>query len=564
MLVDLLPSGDLKVTFDYHPKRVQLVKAVPGKRWFPKERYWTIPSNGLRNLQQQMAVVGLPITVTGSVKEALNLGQQRRQELLALKQDTRPLELPTETTPYPYQNSGIRFLKAALHNFKGALMADDMGLGKTFMALSIIAMHERVQNVLVLAPATLKGVWADEIDLHYPQLSYTVIQGTPAKRVAQWEEDTRIKICNYELLLRDVYPRLALWDFVIADEATRLKNYRMTGHSAAKNGKQTKYVTIVGRVKALHRKYAVGLSGTPIENRLEELWSIMDFCIPGVLGEGWVFSQQHVVKDQWGGFIRYKGVEQVKERVEPYLIRRRKQEVLPDLPEKVYSDVKIELSDREWAFYKSIQNQIREEIEDNPKLNVSNILTMMLRLKQAVDDPRLLGEMDVPSTKLKAIEDIIEAAADAHKVVFFSQFAELITMLGKEYEAPVIAGPVSLSRRDEIRRQFQAGQHPYLFSTDAGAYGITLTEADIIVHIDQWWNPARLRQREDRLHRIGQEHDSVQVVTLMAQRTIDEYVRKIIHRKQELIKAVLDDEIPDEESVKLNRAELMALLGVEE
>lgn len=595
MLVDLLPNGSLKVSFQYDRKIVQLIRAVPERRWLPDLKYWTIPPTSLRFLQQQAARTGIQLRVTSSVQDALHLGERRRDDLRELKRNTNPLALPTDTTPYPYQYSGIRFLEHALHTFKGALMADDMGLGKTFMALSIVALHERVQNVLVLAPASLKYTWAAEIEQHYPQLTYTVIDGAPTKRLAQWEEDTRIKICNYELLLRDVYPRVAEWDFVIADEATRLKNYRKTGLVKTKeldvDGQPIKrrYTTIVGRVKKLNRRYAVALSGAPVENKLEELWSIMDFCIPGILGDGWVFYQQHVVTDRWGGFIRYKGIDQVKERVEPYLIRRRKSEVLTDLPEKVYSDVRIELTSKEWTFYKAIQNQIRDEIEDNPKLNVANILTMMLRLKQAVDDPRLLDEHDTPSSKVATIRDIVDGAGD-HRIVFFTQFSQFADLLGEELEAPVIAGHVSARKRQDIVEGFQRGGQPCLVSTDAGAYGLTLTAADIVVHIDQWWNPARLRQREDRLHRIGRpceycgrktgggvdtvctddaspdgkcHSNSVQVVSLMAQRTIDEYVRKIIHRKMELVKAILDDEIPDEASVKLDREELMALLGVE-
>ncbi len=573
MLVDLLNRGALKVTFAYDARLVQLIKRVPGKRWNPDDKYWTIPPTGLRPLQQEAARLGVTIRVTERVEQALNLGEERRQKLIVEKTDTSPFPLPTDTVPYDYQYSGIRFLKYALHNFKGALLADDMGLGKTFMSLALIVMHEKVRTVLILVPATLKYVWAAEIEKHFPQLTYTVIDGKGGTRIKsaaevreeQWAEDTRIKICNYELLLRDVFPRLMEWDLVIADEATRLKNYRKTRTvTRTENGKEVRKrtVTTVGRAKALNRKYTIALSGAPVENKLEELWSIMDFAIEGVLGEGYVFVQQHVVKDRWGGFIRYQGIQQVKERIEPFYIRRRKSEVLKDLPDKVYSDVKVELSYRGWAFYGPIQRQIREEIADNPTLTASNILTMMLRLKQAVDDPRLLGEK-VKSTKTAMIGDIIEGAGE-HKIVFFTQFSEYADLLNEQFdEGALIAGHVDAKTRMAIINTFQMGEYPYLFCTEAAAYGVTLTAADIIVHIDQPWNPARMRQREDRLHRIGQEN-SVQVVTMRADRTIDTYVQKILHQKMQLIKQVLDDDIPDEDSAKLNRAELMGLLGVDE
>ena len=544
-LIDYLSNGSLSVKFPYDPFAVSFIRAIPGRQWNKTEKYWTIPRTSLRTLREQAGRKGIGVVLSNTVKTALNLGKERNEQLLAAKSDQTPFPLPTSTTPYPFQYAGINYVKYALHHFKGALIGDDQGLGKTFEALSIVAMHEKISSVLILCPATLKYTWAGEIELHYPQLSYTVIDGNANKRREQWAEEGRIKIANYELLLRDDVPRIITWDLVIADEVgTMLKNYK---------AQRTK------RSKKLKRRYTLALSGIPLENNLQELHSVMDFVIPGLLGPGWLFVQQRVVKDYWGNPIGYRGLDQVKERIGPYYIRRTKKEVLAELPDKVYNDVKIEMSSAEWELYGVIQEQIKEKIKDNPKLAVANILTELLRLKQVVNDARLVDVENVPSTKMATVKDIVEASA-GHQIVLFTQFAKFAEMLGEEFDAPIIQGSVKPERRTEIIEEFQDGQHSVLVSTDAGAYGITLTAADIIVHMDASYNPAKMRQREDRLHRIGQK-GCVQVVNLICQRTVDEKVRSILHKKLNLIKIILDEDISEVDTPNINREELMDVLG---
>src|SRR3990167_7334167 len=543
-LVDLLPSGSLSLQFPYDPVAVDLVRAITGRQWHKEAKFWSIPRTGLRFLREQAARQGYALSLSEKVQQALNLGREHQAKLLAAKHDESPLDLPTATVPYGFQYAGIRFAKYALHNFHGALIADDLGLGKSFMALSLISLHPKLENVLLLVPNTLKFTWAAQIDEHYPELSYTVIHGPPKLRAEQWNEPSRIKICNYELLLRDMDPRVITWDLVVGDEiAAFLKNYK---------AQRTK------RAKKLKRRYTLGLCGIPLENRLEELHSVMDFIIPGLLGSGWVFVQQHVVRNEYGIFLGYRGIDQIKERIAPYYIRRTKAEVLPELPAKVYNDVSIEMSADEWALYDDIRKQIKEKIAANPKLNVSNILVEMLRLKQATLDPRLLDIHDIPSSKLEAVREMLDAA-EGHKVVLFTQFAQLATLLGQELQAPVIQGSVDTNKRAEIIADFQHNGQPVLISTDAGAYGITLTAADIICHLDPTWNPAKMRQREDRLHRIGQK-SSVQVVSLICRKTVDEKIRVVLHRKLSLIKAVLDESNPEDDSQRMSKQDLLDLL----
>ena len=568
--VDLLPDGRLSLSVPYDLYIKSLIKAIDGRRWHPEQKIWSIPRNGFRNLRELAARANVGIAPTEKVRHAFALGVKFKDELAAAKTDETPFDLSTKTTPFPFQYSGIRFATEALHDFKGALIADDMGLGKTFMALAVVATHERLRDVLVLCPSTLKYVWAAEIEKHFPDLTYTVIEGNAEARRDQWDEDTILKIANYELLVpshgrkclggseqkrekggrcdcgslaKDILMRMTTWDLVISDEVTFLKNYQTLRSRTAKK---------------LRTKYRLALSGIPLENRLEELHSVMDWVIPGLLGPGWLFVQEYCVRNIYGKTVAYRNVEKVRERISPYMIRRRKEDVLTDLPEKVYSDLWLEMTDDEWKLYDTVRAQIREEIKENPKLNASNILVMMLRLKQATGDARLLEAKGIPSSKMMALDDLLNSSGD-HRVVAFTQFAGLARLVAEEFDAPLIEGAVSNVKRQKIFDSFQRGEHKMLVSTDAGAYGVTLTAADVIVHLDQPWTPARMRQREDRLHRIGQK-STVQVVNFLCRRTVDEKVRAILHRKSELIKIVLDEETPDADAVQITMDDVMGML----
>ena len=555
--------GSLAVKFPYDPLAVSLVKTVPGRRYDKDTKIWYIPSGSLRALQQEAARRGFNIVLSERLRLAQNHGQQDKAELRRAKEmNDSPMDLPTKTDARPYQRAGIRYLQLALRKFKGALLADDMGLGKTFQALSLVALS-RCHSVLVLAPASVKYVWAEEIEKHYPDMSYVVIDGVEEERREQWARDVRIFITNYELIIPrrrqdedgewehiptpEDAARIRQWDLVIPDEITKLKNYTT---QTAKT------------VKRLYRVYSLGLSGAPIENRLDDLHSIMDFVMPGLLGPGWLFHQEHCILNRYGGVVGYRGIEGVRARIAPHYLRRTKDKVLKDLPPKTYTDVWLEMNHGEWAVYGAIVQQIRQAIKENPKLKAANILTEILRLKQCVDDTRLLGETGITSSKVEALRDILEAS-EGHKIVAFTQFAEWATLLGEEFGAPVLKGEVPAKARAAMISQFQQDDSPLLVCTEAGAYGITLTAADIVVHLDQPWNPARLRQREDRLHRLGQK-GNVQVVSFIARRTVDELVRRIIHRKLKLLQDVFHEDADDVVAAQaVSRADLISLLGAD-
>lgn len=516
------------------------IKEVPGRRYDPDTRTWSIPQEQFREFRAQLAREGVLLQLDPRLEQALEASERARLRSMELKQlDDSPLELPTPTTPRPYQRAGVRFLEHTLRSFGGALLADDMGLGKTFQALSAAVLLD-CQRVLVLCPSSLKYTWAQEVERHYPQLTYVVVDGDRESRKQAWAQEVNVTIANYDLLLRDEEPYLVSWDMVVADEVVWLKNWRAKRTRLARN---------------LERRYTLGLSGVPVENDLLELHSIFDFLIPGVLGPGWLFVSQHCVRNRYGAIVGYRGLEKVKGRIAPYYLRRTKGEVLKELPPRIRTTAPVELSREEWALYEAIVLQIRQAVEANPNLKASNILAQMTKLKEVTSDPRLLGE-ELASSKLQALQEIL-ASSRGHKVVVFTQFSRLAHTLGRELDCPVISGEVSPQDRDRAIRVFQDGAN-VLVSTEAGAYGVNLTAADIVVHIDLPWTPARLRQREDRLHRLGQQN-VVHSVVLTARRTIDDYVLKVLHRKLELVRRVFEGE-EEEIDNRITREELLEVL----
>lgn len=532
------------VTFPYDPRLVNFIKTVAGRRWDKDNKRWKVPAYGYREMRLAAAKVNIQLLLSPALKAAVVAGEKARTTLeTAREAEDAELILDTPTTPYPFQRAGIQYLLHALDNFHGCLLADDMGLGKTFQALAVVALRPDFKQVLVLCPNSLKYNWAAEVEKHFPQLSVQVIDGGPAQRREAWASDARIIISNYDLLIRDPEPLLRRWDLLIADEATALKNYK---------AQRTK------KAKKIERRKTMALSGMPLENRLTELHSIMDLVMPGLLGTGWQFIQRHVVRDRWGATIGYRGLDVVRDRIRPHYLRRLKKDVLEDLPAKVYNDVWLELGHREWRLYDSLVRQIKEAVEANPKLGVQNVLTMFLRLKQLTSCASLLDSDCTEETKMQALRDLLEASEE--KVVVFTEFAELAQKIADEFDAPLIAGKVPAALRAERISSYQKdASQQLLVSTDAGAYGLTITAASIIVHMDQPWNPARARQREDRLHRIGQQN-SVQVVNLLTLRTIDGRIRTMMSEKLKLAGAVLEEDTLTPEN-RVTKQDLLAMLG---
>ncbi|HUP27534.1 MAG TPA: SNF2-related protein, partial [Chloroflexia bacterium] len=372
-----------------------------------------------------------------------------------------------------------------------------------------------IERVLVITPASVKLQWGKEIE-RFTDESYTVIGGSKLKREAQYARDSFFTVTNYELVLRDLAHIHALKpDLVILDEAQRIKNWRAKTSQA---------------IKELPRPYAFVLTGTPLENRLEELYSIVEFLDERLLGPPWQFMAQHIIKDEWGGIIGYKDLEGVRRAIAPILLRRRKADVLQDLPERIDNDFWLELDPEQERLYRPLEKQLAELLR-TPEWNSQQsavALSLLTRLREAATAAQLVDAEVRSSSKLRELPALVEEiASEGHKMLIFSQW-ERMTRHAQDALAKLplktvrLHGGLGIRARQRVIEQFMNDAATSVFiSTDAGGLGLNLQAASFVINLDLPWNPARVEQRIGRAHRIGQTNP-VNVINMIAANTVEQ------------------------------------------
>lgn len=439
----------------------------------------------------------------------------------------------TKLPLFPYQKEGASFI----FDVGSGLLGHEMGLGKGLMALAVCERAE-AGAVLIFCPSAIKWQWYEEIKKFMgDNQSIVVIEGNKIERTHLWRKAHQFYIVNYELLLRDFeLMNLRVWDVIIADEATKISNAR---------AKQSRMI------KKLRATRRIALTGTPISNRANEVWNIIDWTNPGVLGNYWAFIQRYCVKNQWGGIFGYQNLEELKSRLRPYMIRRMKVDVLPELPEKITTNVPFELSPEEKNLYGKIKKEILFEIERNDISKMENPMTIqytlvkMLRLRQLTDSMELLGH-NKQSSKLEVLKELlVECIQQEKKVIVFTQFAEMADILARElaeYQPLVISGKIKEEYKDVVNRFNTDQNNRILIMTSAGQFGLNIQCASVIFHYDFEWSLGKMEQRDGRAHRYGQK-DTVLVYNLIAKGTLDEYVQKVLYAKREIADRILMDDI---------------------
>ena len=323
------------------------------------------------------------------------------------------------------------------------------------------------------------------------------------------------------------------FDVLIADESTALINPK---------SKRTKLI------KKINSRYRFAMTGTLISNKLHDAWSQVDFVRPGIWGSYYQFENRYCIKDFWGSVKGYKNTDELKASIANFMIRRRKEDVLPDLPPKLVTDVKFELSPGERELYDKMKKALKQElfgkIDEEKVFNIENALIKVLRLKQMVDHPRLVGSQ-LPSRKLETLKDILSPVIESdNKVIVFSQFAKMIDVLMFElghYNPVRISGDMKAEDRNvSVKRFTEDPNIRLMLMTEAGAYGLNLQAASYVIHYDLPWSISKLVQREGRAHRIGQTKP-VTVYNLIGQNTTDEYIARVILNKQKLSDEFLED-----------------------
>lgn len=445
---------------------------------------------------------------------------------------------------YPYQLQGTAFLAAN----RRALLADDMGLGKTLQSIAACMWLRHARNVrrtLVVCPASLKGQWARELrrftDLDDDQIR--IVEGTPAARRAIYREGAPFAIVNYELVLRDAQEINELYaaDVLVLDEAQRIKNWR-TRTAAA--------------IKGLHTEYAFVLSGTPLENRLEELYSVMQVVDDHILGPLWRFMLDYHVRDDRDRIIGYRNLTELRRRLAPVMLRRDRRIVRDQLPDRIEQRRDVPMTAAQREAHDAAQRAAAAVLAERGKrpLDGADSQRLMAALQRArmACNALALVDPDAPDEtppKLEELADLLEELClDANrKVVVFSewermgQLAEaLCDKLG--IGAVRLHGGVPTDKRGALLERFATDPAAQVFiSTDAGGVGLNLQSASVLINLDVPWNPARLAQRIARVHRLGQR-ESVLVVMLVAEDSYESHVLELLAAKQELFDEVLGEE----------------------
>jgi hypothetical protein len=458
-----------------------------------------------------------------------------------------------------YQRHGVNWLAMMERHRLAGILADDMGLGKTLQALTLIA-HLKAergpQPSLVVAPTSVTSVWCDEAARFAPSLRMIAYVGPPEQRATMSLNDVDIVVTSYGILRRDV-ARLQQHNFryVILDEAQAAKNARTQNAQA---------------IRALQSEHRLALSGTPLENRAEELWATFDFLAPGFLGTLRSFRKRYAKPIGEG---EAEAMTLLRTRIRPFVLRRLKREVAAELPPKTETLVRCHLGTSQQALYDHVAASARKSVLDKVEADglqnaQLDILAALTRLRQICCDPRLLPvppvEILPPSAKLALFSELMrEALGSDRTVVVFSQFVQMQRIL-----IDVIAGmdvqPLWLhggtTDRGEVVRRFQDPDGPRVIvvSLRAGGTGVTLTRADTVIHYDPWWNPAVERQATDRTHRLGQTQ-SVNVYKLVCAGTVEEKVVAMAAGKERLS----DDLLGSEGSLpkRITQEEVLALLG---
>lgn len=440
----------------------------------------------------------------------------------------------------PYQRDGVQWLQFLSDNNMAGILADEMGLGKTLQALAWLnLLRVPGKPSLVVCPSSLLANWESEATRFLPGIKTLILQGTDRHDAFTQTTQHDLVITSYALLRRDADRHRTIdWQAVVLDEAQQIKN---------------RFSQNAQTVKSLRAAHRLVLTGTPMENALGDLWSIIDFLMPGYLGSAKEFGDRYetpITKHRDSAAL-----QRLRQRLRPIVLRRTKQEVARDLPSMIEQVTWCDMSDEQRSVYRTILAAGRREVFEHAGKGGESqrrmaVLSTLLRLRQASCHLNLLpgdASWTSPSAKLATCMELIdEAVSSGHRVLVFSQFVKFLRLteaaLNEQATSYCYLDGSTVDRDAEIRRFRQSDIPVFLISLKAGGTGLNLTEADTVIHLDPWWNPAVEDQATARAHRIGQRN----VVTsykLIAKGSVEEKIVKLQETKRDLIsKAVTTDE----------------------
>jgi superfamily II DNA or RNA helicase len=548
-------AGDLDLLGDAQSVQVSedLLKPIDGPRKISgmnyADRYWTtetLPRTSSNGNQARTSRTTIrpkdPISDKTPRKERTHSPSRFWDLIFALLQppiglDVQDsLQLPHKL--YAYQTTGVRFLASNEH----ALLADDMGTGKTVMtivALRILMQKNAIKRALILCPPSILYEWRRHLELWAPELLTCFVRGSTFERSYLWGAPAQVYVTTYDTLRNDVEKFLirqgrgSLFDLVVIDEAHHIKN---------PDTKRAK------AIRKLSPRYRWALTGTPIQNKIEDIAALFQFIYPGLI------SSFDLHPDR------------IKKKVDPHFLRRRKQDVLKDLPPKIKQDIWLEMDDEQREEYERVERQVQTEIaEMGANVTRQHIFARMQLLKQICNFASNRGTSPKLDMLKEQIEDIVESG---HKVIVFSQYIgqgidKIAAGLRAYGVGKIVGGQSDLTRRQEIERfKYSADTPILLVSLKSGGEGLNLTEASYVVHFDHWWNPAVMWQAEDRVHRKGQERN-VNIYSYWMSDTIDARIHQVLRDKGLLFENIVDGLAESTIEEHITMEDLLAMIGVE-
>lgn len=480
--------------------------------------------------------------------ERIDQLQQRIKQSMGLQPDT-PKRLKADLRDY--QTDGYQWMVRMTGWGAGLCLADDMGLGKTVQTIAFMLHVAEEGPALVAAPASVVPNWRRELERFAPSLHVVVLNAAPDRSEAiRQAAAADVVLTTYGLFVTEAEQLIEKqWNTICLDEAHVIKN------------RETKTSATVMKLQANNR---IILTGTPVQNHLGELWNLYQFINPGLLGSYEQFQKKYIVPIELQD--NKERSRQLKRIVAPFILRRTKQEVIEELPDKTEIIMPVELTDSELAVYEVIRRRAKQLLEDEQGGAPSvNTLAEITRLRQAACSAELAekswkGECSKINTLTTLLEEIV---GGGNSVLVFSQFTSFLALVRKaldhnNMDYAYLDGAVTMKKREQLVSDFQHGRHPiFLISLKAGGLGLNLTGANYVIHMDPWWNPAIEQQATDRAYRIGQRQN-VTVYHLIAQHTIEEKILRLHETKRNLADAMLEG---TSESHKLTSKELLEMIG---
>ncbi|WOO89414.1 DEAD/DEAH box helicase [Mollicutes bacterium LVI A0078] len=473
--------------------------------------------------------------------------EDKLEQLENISVDT---SLLNDVTVRDYQQAGMNWLNQ-LHNFKlGGILADEMGLGKTLQVIGYLNQNKGLKSLIVV-PKALMYNWAQEFSKFAPDMAYTVVNGTKSERTKLINEhEGDVIITSYNMLRLDIDNYEDTFDVCIIDEAQTIKNPS---------------VQVTKAVKKIKADLKFALTGTPLENNLVDLWSIVDFVNPHYLKSQADFKKKFVGEDS--------NIELLKFHLSPILLRRQKKDVLKELPDKIETPVFCELSSKQKVVYASYVRDYHDRLTDlietdSMATSQIEVLSLLTRLRQIACHPGLfLDDYDGDSGKLELLMELMEENIEnGNKMLVFSQFTSFLKIVQKELEAAGISfyyldGSTNAEDRIKLVEEFNNDQTSvFLISLKAGGVGLNLTSASTVIHLDPWWNPQVESQATDRAHRIGQKQ-VVQVNKLITKGTIEEKIYMLQQEKKQLTDDILS--LDSKMLTSLSTSEIIDLFTIE-